>query len=170
MNAVRHIITAILLALGTCASESSLAQAQQSDTAQQIGMEFPTPLVYYRWWNDVQECVGKTRDLAQVHFRVMPTPTWDVRFVSAPGAKPDSVWRVRGLYHDPTATIYLGLGYEIIAPVVRHEMAHAILHHTGNTHPADVFEKCHALFDVPSSVTSDTGSVDDDRKNHPQRG
>jgi hypothetical protein len=93
-------------------------------------VEVNPPPVYSTWWNQMQQCSGRSGDFSSVRWFLVP-----------------SVGSLQGhpaAYYLGTNSIVLAEDYKEVAEVVRHEELHAILQDA--SHPSEFFvDKCGSL-------------------------
>jgi hypothetical protein len=97
---------------------------------------FAPPAVYARWWGMVEACSGRSGDLASV------------RWYAVPGAESLELRgeRIGGYYDRAAHHVVLAGEMQLAAPLVRHEMLHALLRE--HRHPRGAF-----LGDCAGTVT-----------------
>ena len=81
------------------------------------------PAAYRTWWQQTEACSGKTGDFDAVQWFVVPGEVFDCPDGSCVGR-----W-------EPGQRIYLASVYANHEMVVRHEMLHALLDHSGHPNP-----------------------------------
>lgn len=97
---------------------------------------FLPPPVYATWWSQIEACSGRSRAMSDVLFYVVPNAaTFDYRGMTS----------LLGAYNAPQAILLADLSTDL-APIVRHEMLHALLPDAGPAHPPEYFvTRCGAL-------------------------
>lgn len=93
------------------------------------------PLPYFRWWKELEQCMGLTGSIKKVRFYVHPNPTFRVKALNAAG---DTVWVTAiGLHQYQNSPhgeklkrtiIVIAKPYIEYEGTVKHEMAHALLY------------------------------------------
>lgn len=103
----------------------------------------PLPALYAQYWAQIEQCSGKSRDMAGITFyRVGPSD--QTSFIS-----PRTGREVEGLYQEAYGShgerILIAGAFLATPDIIRHEMLHAVL--TGiDGHPPEYFtEKCGSL-------------------------
>lgn len=130
-NARRTLLAGLVALTPAIGCESPIAPLP--DEAEQ----FVPPAAYRVWWNEIEQCAGRSASFAAVDWYVVRTSAtgfiFDGRYVAA-------VWTTAG------NRIVMAEHYLDKPHIVRHEMLHAILH-TGAHPGADFAERCGALVD-----------------------
>lgn len=144
------LATFALAAVSACAN--TLTQPHPTTLAlPATAREVVPPPAYARWWDQVQECSGKTRDFQSVRwYRVPGVTTFTVNGVS-----------LFAMYNPDLHAIVLAEGAEdALGFLERHEMLHAIRRDNGYTiHDATDFGiNCRSLI-TPAEVDKEGTGV-----------
>lgn len=120
----------IFLALACLSACDTLPTATVPISLPPTAEHFSPPDYYQDLWQKMEECSGKTRDMNEITFYMVP----DSIFFPVPM----DTGRVAG-YYDGVSHIVIADYWLDIIPVVQHEMLHAILQQPG--HPP-IFKEC----------------------------
>ena len=105
-----------------------------------------TPPEYTLWWRLTERCAARVRDPGQISWYVMP------------GAEDLGQANIQGQYFPLSRRIVLAGHYVRNAPLVRHEMLHAIVGTTG--HPAEDFQRrCGGVVACDLTCLSEGGAL-----------
>ena len=127
MKRATHYVLAAL-----CVFIAALALACSEITALPNGSQhFDPPASYQLWWNLTEACSGRSGNLTDVQWFVVPGAT----------TVPDGRGDVNGYWSEAGNRIVLAGNSQLIGSLVRHEMLHALTQQRGHSR-SDFLERC----------------------------
>jgi hypothetical protein len=94
----------------------------------------PIPQEYRQWWQEMENCGGRTRNFSDINWLQYPVTSGYVEC-------DDKERGCLGFYDDYRRRIHIREDFILVRGVVGHEILHALGHHDGSS----VFKQCGVL-------------------------
>lgn len=131
------------LGIASCARPSSLP------TVPADARMIEPPAVYQLWWKMTEECSGRTGELNQIAWYIVPGATQ----LTLDTHEVDGYWTARG------NSIVLADSVRLDGALVRHEMLHALIGTASAQHSREMFmERCGGIVACDERCVADAGT------------